>query len=543
MKHNTRNNSCMFYYLAIIILISVLVSVNSRGCGLEFLKNTKSQLIKPIGDEGRYLKEDEFEPLRIHLDYSLIENNMHLYNKEDLKSLKEHIMPKTKEVYEKILKVKRLKSKLKFDTDYCDHFKLPNDYTSHGKGINADLVIFVTLDNSGFFEQNGIEAAAIHCLQHAVNRRPLAGYIQFQQNLKVDDSTAKDYLIWLALHEVSHILVMNDSLYGDYVNQDHNLLGLKNTILYDELNSNKIKYIKSPKVLEKAKKHFGCDSILGVPLEYHGGVGTIGAHWSKKIMNTDYMIGDSYAENLISEITLALFEDSGWYQPDYEASNLFLWGQGKGCNFFNGRCVEEKSTRIISNFMPEFCASDNKAVCSMHNIFRGVCAIKKYRSPLPNHQRYFTDAFRGGVDDLTDKCPICVEKRGNQNYYGGSCRVGEKRKSIEEICPECACFMSSLEKMPERKLLRVTSSHPSLESKFEDHDASCFNFKCEKAELHVIIEGNDFPCKEKGQEIHINGYKGSLICPDPKVLCHKKFKCKFGCTEEYTNKTKYYKIK
>ena len=70
----------------------------------------------------------------------------------------------------------------------------------------------------------------------------------------------------------------------------------------------KINFLKTKKLLEVARKHFNCSDLDGVPLEFMGGAGTAGSHWSKRVMNTDYMIGDSYGENLISEISLALFE-------------------------------------------------------------------------------------------------------------------------------------------------------------------------------------------------------------------------------------------
>lgn len=35
----------------------------------------------------------------------------------------------------------------------------------------------------------------------------------------------------------------------------------------------------------------------------------------------------------ISEMTLAKFEDSGWYKVNYEYADNFLFGKNKGCDF------------------------------------------------------------------------------------------------------------------------------------------------------------------------------------------------------------------
>lgn len=745
-----KKNMTLFLIVLLLISFFFFLSNNfvySRGCGYELLKHHiihNPQRVKPIGDDSRYLASESYEPIRIHLDFSFIERDLSKFKKKDLEALKDYIMPKTKEVFERIINVKRLKNKLKFNTKTCDELRIPEEYLESGQGVDADLVIFVTIDDTGFFLENEIEAAAIHCLQHSQTGRPIAGYIQFKPDLDMTDTTALDYLVWLAVHETSHILVMNDGLYGDYVDKNNVKLGIQ-SVLRDTvhpLSGKRISVISTPKVLEKAREHFGCDKLDGVPLEYNGGPGTAGAHWSKKIMNTDYMIGDSYGENLISDITLALFEDSGWYAVDFNMSNLFLWGHKKGCDFFTKKCVgdlnvatriqspeynkriyyrledsdpnrvkakdkdnsvksaakiapnnaydhgnnphhdddaaadltskirpedvsvfaakakeeheheedsdfndfnnnigshflrkgqgskerslgfhsysrrmkklsknltkaakalviskKSKNTKsskskkqiypIKSNgqgkrntierqgkrtfnkhysaFPEEFCQMGNQQICSRHHIFRGTCTMKTFASPLPEYERYFSNRYLGGIDNLTDKCPITIESKGAQYYYGGSCRKGEKRFDMEEVCPECACFMSTLKKVNDRNSIpkrgnlkegknkeqhweQNKDSRRNSKSKYSqaqedendpDINAMCFKFSCESSSksLNVVVEGVSYQCNSKG--IRIRGYSGKLFCPDAKILCHEKFKCKFGCTEMYSNANPY----
>ena len=52
-----------------------------------------------------------------------------------------------------------------------------------------------------------------------------------------------------------------------------------------------------------------------------GGDGTASSHWEKRVLRGDIMCGSiqSGAGVAVSNITLALFEDSGWYVPDYGA--------------------------------------------------------------------------------------------------------------------------------------------------------------------------------------------------------------------------------
>ena len=51
------------------------------------------------------------------------------------------------------------------------------------------------------------------------------------------------------------------------------------------------------------------------------------------------MISTDYQEIVISEISLALLEDSGWYGVNYYTGGLFRYGKGLGCNFLNTNCV------------------------------------------------------------------------------------------------------------------------------------------------------------------------------------------------------------
>lgn len=331
-------------------------------------------------------------------------------------------------------------------------------------------------------------------------------------------------------------------------------------------------FIKTEKILEKGKSHFGCDNFEGLPLEYNGGPGTAGAHWSKKIMNTDYMIGDSYGENLISELSLALFEDSGWYKVDYELANLFIWGKDKGCDFlnFNVKCIEKKDDKIFTKFEKEFCSEFNSPTCSTSNIFRGNCKTRKYKN-LHAFERYIDDNT-AGVDPLTDKCPIAIEVKEGQIYYGGSCRVGQTKtlKTHEKICPECACFMSNLRKASSNEIsstnkklrfkqvnkeeknnnvlsnnnldkstptkLRNNISSPETTPEISDSDlkAECLDYYCKDDKIMVRIFENSYECPEGGV-LAVDGYEGTIECPSSDLLCNPKFKCKFGCIEKYDN--------
>lgn len=64
----------------------------------------------------------------------------------------------------------------------------------------------------------------------------------------------------LFFHEISHILAFNDNLFPYFI-------GIKNPITKAIINGVERTLLKTPKVLEYARGHFGCLSLGGVELK------------------------------------------------------------------------------------------------------------------------------------------------------------------------------------------------------------------------------------------------------------------------------------
>ena len=110
----------------------------------------------------------------------------------------------------------------------------------------------------------------------------------------------------------------------------------------DKYGINRI-YLKGDKLLEVAKKYFNCNTIEGVELENQGGSGTAGSHWESRILLGEYMNGYAYTEEqVISEFTLAVLEDSGYYKSNYYTGGLMRFGKNKGCEFLENKCVNNQ---------------------------------------------------------------------------------------------------------------------------------------------------------------------------------------------------------
>ena len=539
-----------------LFLIFIIAQVSSHpACGHHLLKHD-SQIVDQELDgttiENLRMTDApkvQFEPIRIRFDYSLISSNS-----TELKNMKMVLDNNVKFFFADLIKVKRQGS-YKIEST-CSDYQVPSKYTG-GKYSAADLIILVRIEND---TSSKIEAAASHCQQESVTKRAIVGHLTFRKELFDDkfDSVKNDYMTWLAIHELTHVLVFSEQLFRSWPvsfgkNGINAVIGKKT-----RPDGTEMKFLKTPKILELGKKHFSCPDFYGLPLEYNGEQGTSGSHWAKRYMNTDYMIGDSYGENLISPLTLAMFEDSQWYKPNYDLANLFLWGKSQGCDFLNPniKCASPRNTGITSPFKNSYCTNPDQPVCSVGNVFRGNC---KTKSENPNiikeSEKYFKNPNIGGEDILVDRCPIPIESKTKKNhYYGGSCRNGSTSniKSFEKVCPSCACFTGTIvynnfrKSLEENKSYAIPASGVLKKKKMttiqQDEDeileTYCLEYRCndnvnnQSPKLFVVILGKLNECPE-GQTIELDGFYGKLVCPPASNICNKSYNCKFGCTNRY----------
>lgn len=310
--------------------------------------------------------------------------------------------------------------------------------------------------------------------------------------------------------------------------------------------------VLTPTVVQMARAHYNCpqtarqlesggeaarceleankDCMDGVPLENQGGRGTAASHWEKRVLNGDVMVGSyqSAQVNTVSDITLALFEDSGWYKPDYSvgapwcfyddtfcqaggrARTPLLWGSRRGCSFVSGRCNEHSWQGDgyfcdVSGSPAEGCTLGRQAL--------GFCTLSEAWNSLPPQFQYFANPRLGGKR-MEDYCPIW------QPYKDWDCRFlpsdpdnaavieGISEGRGERRCVNCRCFASSL----------VNSRRHAAEHAY----FGCYEHRCVSAtQLQLRIDNAWYDCLAQGDLITPSGWTGSLQCPDPAELCEE----------------------
>ena len=475
-----------------------IYSLYCYRCGTDLLKiNISMMNISSIENSKRRLM-DIYTPIRIKVDYTNIENQNLMKNQLD----------KLKSIFsETILSLSSIVSVVRdvLDNDITNLVKQKCGINALDpelkKGlINYDILIFPTISDS--LDKN-VLAAATPCL--FFNIKPRAGLVLINKDLALKKIDSEIYMKNLLFHELTHVLGFHPSIF--------NALNLVNTKTID---GEQYTYIKSPKVIEKARIHFGCDSVEGIQLENQGQDGSIGSHWESRYMLGDYMISSDYSEVVISDLTLALLEDTGFYKINYYTGGLFRFGKNQGCAFLKKKCLYNKGENTL--FSNEFCTIKNEPFCSGSHLSKGNCFINEYQNDVDDKYRYYQDKKKGGLI-LADYCPVSFIF-GNDNedyYYPKNCNNGKKENDDEIIGENSMCFESSI----------------SISNK----KTMCYKMSCDKTnkKINVHIGNKVISCPgNKAILKNPNGLNGEINCPDYNLICTSDIWCNdmFDCIEK-----------
>ena len=484
-----------------LIIVFNFSSIISHKCGTDLLIN-KLNLTnnKNFVGENRRRLSDTFYPIRVKIDYTLLQNqnNRQIISNTNYQNFKNNL-DKIPEYLAKIISVNREtfnEQELLYEiNDNCQysnkiHFRISTfnyDISSY------DLIVYPVVDSYKEFVSDNVIAAASHCFKSPASGRPIVGIVLLNNNL----NTKRDleyYIKNSIFHEFFHVLGFNIGFFEG-----------KNYVV------NNVAYLNTSKLLAKAKLHFGCDSMKGLRLENQGEKGSIGSHWDARFMQGELMISEDYSEVVLSDMTLAFLEDLGYYKVNYYTGGLFRFGKNQGCSFLEKECVYSEGT-LFSN---EFCVEPGKAFCTGSHTSKGSCYIAEYRSALPTSFQYFSNPKVGGKV-MTDYCPISFYNKADDNYnYPMNCVYGKKEYSDEVIGSNSICFETSVN-------LNINTT-------------ACYKMSCDRTNKKIIvyIGSQKIECDGEQKIINVNS-SDTLNCPDYNMVCTSSIWCNnmFECIDK-----------
>lgn len=400
----------------------------------------------------------------------------------------------------------------------CGSFPGVTTPTSHQTtGVaNADYVIYVTAVPLASSSNSMTVAWASSCANDQYGR-PYVGQINFVPSALSNAEVRKQYLTeqdtLTAIHEACHALGYSSTYFDTYVDGGvkHGTGGKTTTT--DATLGKSVTKLVSPKILAAGKAYFGCSSLDGVEIEDQGGAGTTGTHWEKRILYTEFLCGIlSSVKTYISSLTLAYFEDKGFYLADYSLAQdkYMAFGNNKGCNFVTKRCNDATVKASGSEFC--FDQDSTHSYCSTDFLARGYCGVGEFGTSLANNFQYFAGSTIGGVVELSDYCPtglpysnlVCIDSTATdtQNVYGNT------------YGPQSRCFQSNLGK----------SGYGGADAAYETR---CFPVSCTTTgSIQLDVQGYIALCPLDGSAGQadvsaVSGFTGSIICPKATVFCPK----------------------
>ncbi|XP_051841446.1 LOW QUALITY PROTEIN: leishmanolysin-like peptidase [Antechinus flavipes] len=430
------------------------------------------------------------------------------------------------------------------------------------KGIkDADFVLYVSALTTERCSQENIIAYAAYCQQEAEMDRPVAGYANLCPNMISTQPQEFIGMLSTVKHEIIHALGFSAGLFAFYHDKDgkpltfryasglppfNSSLGLyqwsdkvvrKVERLWDVQGSKMIPHsvflLVTPRVVEEARKHFNCPILEGMELENQGGLGTELNHWEKRLLENEAMTGSHTQNRVLSRITLALMEDTGWYKANYSMAETLDWGRDKGCDFVMKSCKfwidqQKQKRQVLAPYCDTLRSNPLQLTCRQDRRAVAVCNLQKFPKPLPQEYQYFDDLngipvedlpYYGGSVEIADYCPFNQEFNwhiSGEFQRSSDCRILEnqpepfKNFGAEKYGPNSVCLIQKsafvMEKC-EKKL-----SYP-------DWGSGCYQVSCSPQGLKVWVQNTTYLCSRAGQvlpvSIQINGWihGGDLLCP------------------------------
>ena len=495
------------------LLLLLLTSINIEEilnwkCGTDNLKIQPKELkikrlnINPTGPT-------DYVPIAIGYDFTTLKKPDSM--SDSIFSDVKKILKETREEFSKFLKITHkeidLSNYKKEIVENCKLSFIGQDYSNFL--IKNDLIVFPIFKDLG----DDIIASASPCVTESSTYRPIAGVLNINPKLDFESINVEYYMKNIFLHEIIHILAFHPYFFtnlklGDYY------------------------YLNSYNVLEQAREHYDCSSLERLYLENQEKNSGSRSHWESRYMLGDIMISTDFQEKVISDMTLALFEDTGFYKVNYYTGGLFKFGKNKGCDFFKESCIINGYSQFN-----EFCEKESEPKCSYSRSIKSSCYIHDYTNELSSEYQYFSNPKRGGFF-AADYCPVPFESHPSNYYYPKHCLIGKSDDSNvygEKLGNNSFCFISSL--LP-------NNSESSVRT-----NAICYEVECDSINKEIIvkIDSNKIICPTEGGTIYPDGFKGSLECPDYYDICPENGDplCNemFSCFTALANKNNYdYKI-
>nr|CAJ2468316.1 unnamed protein product [Leishmania braziliensis] len=302
-----------------------------------------------------------------------------------------YLLPLALQLHVERLKVRQVQGTWKvtgMEGDVCGEFKVPEEHVTVGFS-NIDFVLYVASVPS----EAGVLAWAVMC-QTFSDGRPAVGVVNIPA--ATIGSAYDQIMVRTVAHEVAHALGFDLTIF-DALKLIQDVKDLRGK-------DYEVPVLSSPTVVAKAREQYGCTTLEYLELEDTGGSDSAGSHLKGRNAK-DELMAPAMGAGYYTALTMAVFEDLGFYQVDFSMAEVMPWAKLASCNFLTKKCMEKNITQ-----WPEmFCnTTERRYRCPTHRLKIGRCSIVKHDNRLPRYFQYFTKKSLGGLSAFLDYCPVIV---------------------------------------------------------------------------------------------------------------------------------------
>ena len=535
------NMSILFGFTNFIIFIIIRVFNCQLYCGINQITVNYDY---PTRMRPKLSSDTNYRSIQIYLDTTDLNENI---NNKKL-NITITALNSIVKVLQKLIEVKQLNYEIVIDENALNNWGITNYSSDLLKGIDTDLIVLFKFIEDDVNYYMSSEPKYID----EETKRPIVGIIYITDKMFSDIFSKNNVLYYiecLLLHQFTHILGFLYQLF-------HNFPGGLEKVLFsvssDKRSNITRNYIITPKVLDFAKKYYGCENIIGVELEDQDK--NTNSHWEARTLLGEFMNSNHYLpEQAISEFTLALLDDSGWYKINYYTGGLMRYGKNKGCDFLNKDCLNSTFPYFKNEFF-DINDLNNIPGCSSGRQSRvyGSYESSGYYDFQGDFEVYNRFHFRKSSFDIADYCLVYDSKNEEETasgHYVGSCNRGNggygtyiiynNRKLKNSVLEEKGlgekygynsfCILSSVSTIEARINNEVY--------KFQNNviHPMCYPMFCSERSLTIQINNWFVVCPRSGGKVQVNNiYEGYLFCPDYNLICTGKYICNdmFDCVEK-----------
>ncbi|RLN71589.1 hypothetical protein BBJ28_00011344 [Nothophytophthora sp. Chile5] len=429
--------------------------------------------------------------------------------------------------------------------------------TAAGGVADTDFLIYVRSATTGYCGTRTL-AYASSCQKDQFDR-PTFGMVNFCSAQLNTAPEAYEAQVATAMHELTHALGFSAQLFplmrfpdgsprtprdanghpptytaGQCPNGqaiDYYVAPSENTVKYFNERDHVVAKMVTPKVAAFVQSHFNCTSVAGAELESQDNSGCLGSHWEERLFEPEYMTPVESFRNVFSALTLAFFEDSGWYRANASTAQRLYFGEQRGCAFASEKCIDPDTAKPVAS--DHYCTSNSVESCSVDGTSRSMCTISSGRTIPPEYQ-YFPGFPTKGGEDFADFCPM------NVGYSYGDCSdpsnlmlPGKTTINIlgESYCPTCKCTATSLRSADSTNwsvnARRQTGCYAMrcLSNGSNDTSSNTIELTIPRSKTNDVVAIN---CTRKGEKLTVQGFSGYITCPDPFTICNSDQVYSFG---------------